>query len=206
MTIPAGLVRFNSLADVPCHWGRLGALGTRGLVGVFKLQLEAAFDEIWELCPYGRAEGILSLGAFVDRPVTPGDRHSTGTAFDLAGIFWHIHTPVLASHALTDPVRYLAVEASLRRHVAQSLDWWTNSDHHSHWHLDDREEARGFQKKSEADVKFVQAVVTHIFDRPVEIDGKWGPATEAAVQSWNGAPSFNDWLKVAAMAGWAKAV
>lgn len=177
------LVAFDHLAGVPVHWGYLGRTGSRKLMPAFLATLEQALSALWEACPYGRAEAIVSAGAYVPRPPTPGDRHSTGTAFDLVTIHWPGAPPLLAANALTDSRRYLATEAVLRRHVPQVLDWWQGADHHGHWHLDDRAEAAGWSPQSRSDVSFVQACLTHVLWRPVDIDGVLGPQTQAALRS-----------------------
>jgi hypothetical protein len=202
MARPTGLVKFGSLAGVDVHWGTMSKTGTRELMPTFLAELEAAFEEIWRWCPHGQADAIVSAGAFVDRDGGPGDRHAAGAAFDLVSIYWVGRPPLVASFAQKDPHRYLAVEASLRRHCAQVLDYWYNSAHQSHFHIDDREAARGFSTASRADVVFVQAVCKHILSRDVEIDGAWGSRTAAAVGDWMGL-GWLGWLENVAHLGWA---
>jgi len=146
--------------------------------------LEDALFSLWPLLPHGAPVGILSGGAYVDRPITPGDRHATGTAFDLSGFRWvGIAAPwELVRQWRDDPGGALAVEAHLRRTLPQVLGPWYDRAHRDHWHVDDREDARGFQARSGSDVRFLQASLIHVWGRkPGPVDGKLKLRTKAAV-------------------------
>lgn len=203
-----GLAPFQRLAGTTVHWGRLGRGGTRYLMPDFLGRLQAAFAELWEVSGLGPAEAIVSAGAYVDRPVKPGDRHAIGTAIDICEIHWTGQPPLVASRAPQDARRYLGAEAILRRQVPQILDWWTNADHHSHWHLDDRPDAEGVQLGHRADVLFLQAALVHLYERDIAIDGRMGPLTRSALRDAIGRPAdeldqegWREWLLSVARRG-----
>jgi hypothetical protein len=175
------LQRFETIAGVRCEYSGQG--GTRGTPGIralaprFLAQMERAIEGV--VARVGALEAIVSQGAYVPRPATPGDRHATGTAFDLCGLRFARAVPLDAAAAATD-VRYLAVEAILRCNIPQVLDFWYNAAHNDHWHCDDRTAAVGFSSRSPADVCYWQACLAYLWDEPLEIDGVWGPVTRGA--------------------------
>lgn len=175
------LVNFQRLAGVPVVWSSWGNFGERKLARPFLPVLEAVLADLWAHCPWGPPAEILSGGAYVDRPQLLGDRHAVGTAFDLSGLDWR---PTggprlrLGQAAKRSQARLLlACEAILRRTLPQVLGPWYDADHVSHWHVDDREDVRGFQPSSRADVQFVQAALTHVHGHGMPIDGAAGPVT-----------------------------
>jgi hypothetical protein len=173
------------LAGVPVHYGKWGRRPQRLLRADFKPMLESALEALWPLLPWGTPTGILSGGAYVPREKKPGDRHAIGTAFDLSGFsfadaagawFWELWHKHKAS-----PKEALAIEAVLRLHCPQVLGPWYNTAHEDHWHCDDRAGAAGFQARSKADVRFLQAALRHVWDlEPGSIDGDLGPKTLVA--------------------------
>jgi len=172
------VVGFSQLAGVDIRWGTWDRAGAREIDPNFKSVLDYALQALWDTCPWGKAKLILSQGARVDKP----GRHRGGTAFDLTGISW-ADQPIFVcrlTESADDWARYLAIEATLRRHVPQVLNWWEpRGRHRDHWHLDDRP-VSGFQPGSHSDVSFTQAAMAHLWGRPVSIDGRWGPETAAA--------------------------
>lgn len=179
------LVRFDRLIGIPVHWGHWGRTGVRKLRSDFLPALEGALSELRDACPpdWGELTGWLSGGAYVPPPHPP--RHSIGTAFDLSGMqfvgndgtrlweLWREHK--------AHPEQALAVEAILRLHLPQVLGPWCNKDHEDHHHVDDREDARGFQPQHPSDVRYLQACLSHVWRLDCGgIDGKLGPRTLAA--------------------------
>lgn len=172
------MIRIMDLAGVSVRWGTWDKIGSRKIRKDFKDVLEAALFKLWDMCPWGPPQRILSGGAYVDK----GGRHGRGTAFDLSGLMWP-DRPVFsciktASH--DDWGRYLAIEAGLRKGVPQVLNWWApDRKHKDHWHLDDRP-VQGFQANSFSDVAFLQASLTHLWGYELVIDGDFGPKTQHA--------------------------
>jgi Extensin-like protein C-terminus len=178
---------FEKLAGVPVHYDRLAApfgYGTRGKPmkfhsgHAFAATLEQCLQELWELCPLGRADVITSAGAWVEKP----GYHGHGRAFDLDGIFWVTKSFVTRYDGFEggDRTFYHAVEAVLRRHFGTVLDYHYNADHRDHFHLDDGT-AVDFQASSPSRVKFLQGALTYVHGWPLTVDGAYGPQTQEAV-------------------------
>lgn len=177
---------FSTLADVPVHYDRYRddthGYGTRGrpvtlhCTAAFEEKLDACFQELWDVCPFGEAEVIATAGAFVDKP----GAHGQGRAFDLDAIFWEEKTFVTRDYPRERPF-YLAVEAVLRKHFGTVLNYRYDPAHRDHFHIDDLSQ-RGFVKSHRSRVLFLQMALTHLFDTPVDIDGYWGPETEEAAR------------------------
>lgn len=185
MAVPADLVAFSRVADVPLYYARdpVARYGTRGKgPRICRLRrqtlgtLTACLDELWQVCPWGRAEVLTEAGCWVDKP----GRHGEGRAIDIDAIWWRSKGCMVARDAPLFPARYLAIEGTLRRYFGCVLGWWFNEAHHDHWHCDDGREV-GFNSTEQAEVKYVQSSLAHVWGRPVVIDGILGPKTLAAL-------------------------
>ncbi len=82
---------FRTITRIPVNYDRLNNdYGTRGIPYTFystnelEKKLDKCFGELWDLCPYGKAEIITSAGTYVNK----SGQHGRGRAFDLDGIFW----------------------------------------------------------------------------------------------------------------------
>jgi hypothetical protein len=206
------LVRFSEIAGVPVHWQRWGNTGSRLIDPGFLACISCALDELWRICPWGKAEAILSHGAFVDKP----GWHGIGKGFDLTGIRWPNGMEFVCglTNMTDDWNRYLGIEATLRRFIPQVLGWHEKSGRHRHhWHLDARPVA-GFQPRSHVDVTFAQDAMNRIWGEVLAVDGAWGPksrASESDIMYAIGGDGFSndqDWdlfLRITArMALWAR--
>ncbi len=177
---------FTHLAGVPVHYDRFQdprfTYGTRGKpltfhsTEAFEQTLAGFFHELWDVCPLGRAEVITSAGAYVDKPGS----HGLGRGFDIDGIFWADKTFVTL-HYPQDRQFYLGVEAVLRKHFGTVLNYEFNAAHRDHFHIDDLN-ATGFVAGHRSRVLFLQMMLTHLFNRPVGIDGKVGSETNGAAR------------------------
>ncbi|ANM30620.1 hypothetical protein ABI59_15135 [Acidobacteria bacterium Mor1] len=173
----------DNVAGAALHYARepIARYGSRGearsffMTRPFAAKLTDCFAELWQLCPLGRAEVVTSAGAFVHKP----GYHGLGRAFDIDGIFWEGRDFVTLDYPAR-PRIYLAIEAVLRRHFGTVLNYLYNSAHQDHLHIDDGTPV-DFYPESESRVLFVQASLTHLLEEPVQIDGRWGPQTSAAV-------------------------
>ena len=178
---------FTSLAGVPVRYDREnpGQYGTHGVpfrfhcVPGFTAKLEAFFEELWRVCPLGRAEVITSAGAYTNK----AGRHGMGRAFDIDAIFWAERTFVTLHDGFEgrDRAFYFGVECVLRKHFGQVLDYLYNAAHRDHFHVDDAEEV-GFREGSESTVGFLQATLRHVHGLRVGINGTWGPGTREATR------------------------
>jgi hypothetical protein len=175
---------FTHLSGAEVRYDRLSreSYGTRGratrfyTTPAFEEKLQAAFADLWDACPLGEAEVIASGGAFVEKP----GAHGRGRAFDLDALFWPERTFVALSYP-QDRRFYLAVEAVLRMHFGTVLSYHYNPAHRDHLHLDDLTPT-GFVPEHRSRVLFLQMALTHLFDRPVAIDGLVGPETRGAAR------------------------
>jgi peptidoglycan hydrolase-like protein with peptidoglycan-binding domain len=78
--------------------------------------------------------------------------------------------------------RYLAVTAVLELHIGCCLNYWQpDNRHRSHWHLDDHR-APGWSPEWRPSVRFLQALLTHVWGLPLKVDGDYGPRTQAAAR------------------------
>lgn len=171
---------------VPVHYDRRtpGDYGTRGVQATFhatsefEAKLDRCFEQLWELCPFGRAEVITSAGAYVDKP----GFHGSGRALDLDGIFWADKTFVTLFDGFQNRDRrlYLAVESVLRMHFGQVLNYDFNAAHRDHFHIDDV--APGFRQNSKTATFFVQNALSFVLGQSVGRDGVFGPQTARAVE------------------------
>jgi hypothetical protein len=171
---------FKHLAGVPVHYDRDRPqdYGTKGRQLTYEAQpdfidrLDSAFEELWTV--FGKADIILTAGAYVDKP----GWHGRGLAFDLDGILWPDKTMIAGSYP-NHPRLYLGIEAVLRRHMGTVLDWYYNKAHRDHWHMqwDGRQEFLGASSQT----YFLQAALTYVFGEVVAIDGVYGPHTRDAL-------------------------
>lgn len=186
---------FTSLAGAKVHYDRQNAsdYGTKGVALNFFAEedfinkLNKCFEELWKVCPLGRAELITSAGAFVNRPPVPGDNHALARAFDLDGIFWTSRKFITLHDGFKGGDRkfYFGVEAILKKHFGVVLDYEFNADHRDHFHLDDSRNV-DFDPGAISKVVFLQGALVHVMGLSVGssgIDGDFGTATRSALNT-----------------------
>jgi hypothetical protein len=194
------IVKFSEIAGAQIYYPPNGLKPRKvALEAAFHARLESMFADLWQRCPWGQAQWIGSLGCMV--PSTPGHdtgRHDSGEAFDLSDVIWDLPDlrgarggllriaagdpgPNPLSVPRIDLARYLAVEAVVRMHFQTALDWWFNTAHRDHWHIDCGNgeptwEGRGNQ------VRFLQAALRYVWGAEgLAIDGQFGPKTRTAL-------------------------
>lgn len=195
------LVAFKAIAGVPIHYARapVAPYGTIGrprtvrLDAVFKDQLETCLAQLWSVCPYGAPAALVSGGCYVKK----AGRHGEGVAIDIDAIWWASTgdladgepKPLITKNAPNDAVRYLGVEAVLRKHFGTVLNYWFGHGHEDHWHVDSGQ-PQGWTGKPptvHAETLFLQAALKHVHlctnrdGSELEIDGKLGAETLAAL-------------------------
>jgi len=172
---------------VPVHYDRRNELdyGTRGGGGFtffatssFESKLDACFAQIWELSPFGRAEVITTAGAWVPKP---NSFHNDGRALDLDGIFWRDKPFVTLHDGFQGGNRplYFAIEAIIRMHFGQVLNYNFNAAHRDHFHISDT--SPGFNRSSMTATFFLQNALTFVLGHPVGRDGIFGNETRGAL-------------------------
>jgi len=169
--------KFTSLTGVPVQYARLplAPYGTRGVKATwratpeFQAKIEAAFNELWTVCPLGEAELIVSAGFWVEKP----GMHGLGRATDLDSIWWKDRTFVTKAEWETGgKTFYLAVEAILHKHFGVVLNYSYNIAHHDHFHIDDTDPP-GFARTARSECNFAQAALNYVLDIPTLITGQY---------------------------------
>lgn len=173
----------------------------------FHAVLGACLKDLWQRCPWGRAEWLGSLGCYVaSTPDHDTGRHDIGEAVDISSLRWPTASvergsaepypaiPREIEIAATDPgpktgrgcARYLAVAAVFRLHFQTALDWWhPDGDgkfrHRDHWHIDAGRGAPTWEARKNQ-VRFLQAALRYVWGAEgLAIDGKLGAKTQAAI-------------------------
>lgn len=177
---------FRTLATAKVHYDRSTepgkGYGTRGQRWTFycttsvESKLRACFNDLWDMCPLGAANFILSAGTWVDKP----GAHGLGRAFDLDGILWDGKTFVALNYPF-EPRFYLSVESIFRKRFGTVLNYQYDHAHRDHLHIDDTSPV-GFSPSSRSRVLFLQMVLTHVYGMPVIVDGIVGPQTNGATR------------------------
>jgi len=186
------LVQFDHIAGVPIHYARspvapYGTIGKKRNVRLernFRLELAACLADLWITCPWGKPEALVSGGCYVEK----AGRHGEGRAIDIDAIWWKGHQPFITKQAPNDTIRYLAIEAILRKHFGTVLDFWFGHGHEDHFHVDNGQ-PQGWTGKPptlHAETLFLQSALrlVHGLDiGPTGIDGILGNATRNAFSS-----------------------
>jgi len=174
---------FTSLAEVPVYYDRFfdapyGSIGKPYKFyadDMFINQLNACFEELWSICPFGKAVIINSAGTYIDKT---GSYHNKGRAFDIDSIFWKNKSFVFSNFP-KEPSFYLGIEAIFKKHFGTVLTFLYNTAHKDHVHIDNGSSI--LFKKTKSTTLFIQAVIVHVFDISIAIDGIWGTETESAL-------------------------
>jgi hypothetical protein len=167
---------FKKLASVRMHYARppVATCGTTGRPHTFYCTdaifavLKPAFAELWEICPAGKSEAVVSAGAHVHMP----GQHGKGNAFDLDGLFWPTHSFVALRFAAY-PAFYLGVEAVLRRHFGTVLNHFYNAEQRDYLHVDSGTPVGLRRVRTIA--LFVQLMSKHALGVEIDVDGRLGP-------------------------------
>jgi hypothetical protein len=156
-------------------------------------QLSAWLGDYLELSGTARPDTVSTFGSWLDGEPDCDSWHDSGRAFDLARLItdgtvevscrydlWRGYTGAELERVRT---RYWALAASAHLHFASVLTYLYNTDHHNHIHLDNGtsgDELSSFNRRSRAQVQAVQGMLSYVWDRPVEITGRWDRATARA--------------------------
>jgi hypothetical protein len=187
------LITFNNIGGVPIHYARapVAQYGTRGkgprnvrLDQIFLAELTKCLEELWELCPWGRPNVLVSGGCYVVK----AGAHGFGRGIDIDAIWWENASSIPTYSLITfnaphDALCYIAVWAILNKHFGNVLGYWYNSAHEDHFHVDDMR-APGYRPASRAQLVFLQAALTYVYGFSTNgIDGIVGDATRAALKN-----------------------
>jgi len=118
---------------------------------------------------------ILTGGLYRDKP----GEHGKGNAIDVDGFWWSDDNKFLAKEAPTDWIKYLTVEASLRKVFGTVLNYDYNQAHQDHWHCDLGAGIAWRTVRSQA--LFAQRALNEIWNEKLKVDGKWGNLSKSAM-------------------------
>jgi hypothetical protein len=191
-------IKFSTIAETKIHYDRdrtqdYGTIGRPVQLFTernFHDDLEVCFQDLWGICPLGKANIITTAGTFV--PESEGF-HSVGQAFDLDGLFWDDREFVTYDDGFRggDKKFYFGVNAVLHKHFGVVLNYSYNALHQDHFHIDDSLPV-GFATNARSKVTFLQGALVHIMkisigtgSEPTEddIDGDYGPNTNRGVMA-----------------------
>ena len=185
------MTRHNRLAGLPLIYEVSGNRNAFWFEADFASRLETWLEDLSRLGL--RPARLWTYGAWTDGGGNCDSWHHAGRAFDLARIElaggrfvscrydqWRTQRGAALRLAQRE---YWAVAASLHRRFAYVVTYPYNADHHNHIHIDNARSGRGgsvFQPGSPTQVQAIQAISTHVWDRPVETTGRWDGATRSA--------------------------
>lgn len=181
-------IRIQSLAGVPIVYDRdpVSNYGTGGyrvrpyIEEGFSRTAEQAFAQIFQTIAatgLGQVSAVLTGG--IARSGHGATYHHKHRAFDLDGLVMASGRTWVANTYPDRRFEYLLIEACLRRHFGTVLTYDYSADQQTHLHFDDGEQV-GFQRHSKSRVLFLQNSLRYLFDRPVGVDGVYGPETQHA--------------------------
>lgn len=187
------LAGHDSLGDAPLIYEIDEQGRTFAFDGVF-------YDRLIDWLGFFRAEAgvevaeIRTYGSWTDGGLECTSWHDAGRAFDIAGLrdrgrdlvscrYDHWRTAPAAEQR-TAQRRYWAAAASLHHHFADVLTYLFDDRHLNHIHLDNGNtgpELSTFTGRSRVQIHAVQAICTHVWERPVPLDGAWEDPTRRVV-------------------------
>ena len=191
----ASLPRYGRLAGLPLVYEVDRRRSEFAIDEAFAGQLDAWLTELRELTGW-KLQQVRTYGSWTNGGSSCSSWHNAGRAFDLARLRMADERDVscrydlwrrTSGRELTEARRaYWAVAASAHRHFAYVLTYLYNAQHHNHIHLDNGRSGAGpssFSSRSPAQVQAVQGILTHLWDAPVEVTGRWDSVTRAATES-----------------------
>ena len=191
----SSLPRYARLADLPLVYEVNRRRSEFSVDEGFAGQLEAWLTDLRELTGWELRQ-LWTYGTWTDGGTACSSWHDAGRAFDLSRLRLADGSDVSCRYDLwrdgsgralaTARRTYWAVAASAHQHFAYVLTYLYNAQHHNHIHVDNGRsgaERSTFSSRSPAQVQAVQGVLTHLWERPVEITGRWDTATRQATRS-----------------------
>ena len=179
----------NQISGIKLHYARetqypYGSQGrpiTFSIESGFKNQLTQCFDELFSNCPLGKPNIITCAGIYTPSNSNSSSQHIFGKAFDIDAAFWN-NRVLITKKFLHNKDLYLGMESYLRLHFGIVLNYFYNTQHQDHWHIDNSVSV-DFRTSARSSTVYLQLVLTYIYENPVEIDGFWGPQTRNAIRN-----------------------
>jgi len=158
-------------------YGTSGRPATFQIERSFKNKLKSCFEETFSNCPLSKPNIITCAGIYVNKE---GSQHRFGRAFDFDAAFWNNYNLVTRNFH-HDRELYLGIESYLRVYFGIVLNYFYNNDHKDHWHIDNSRPV-DFNTNSRSSVLYVQLVLSYIYEKPVEVDGIYGPQSASILR------------------------
>lgn len=190
----SSLTRYEELAGLPLVYEVNRRRSAFAIDGGFAGQLEAWLSDLLELTGW-EADRLSTYGTWTDGGSACSSWHDAGRAFDLARLRLADGREVSCRYDRWRAARgrelaearraYWAVAASAHKHFAYVLTYLYNAQHHNHIHLDNGRSGADpstFSSRSPAQVQAVQGILTHLWDTPVDVTGRYDAATREAVE------------------------
>ena len=189
----ASLPRFGRLASLPLVYEVNRRRSEFAIEQGFAEQLAAWLADLTELTGWDLRQ-LWTYGTWTDGTDRCSSWHNAGRAFDLARLRLGDGQQVSCRYdqwrtgpdrtMATAQRRYWALAASAHKHFAYVLTYLYDDRHHNHIHLDNGRSGSAmssFSTRSPAQVQAVQGMLTHLWDSPVEITGRYDAATRGTV-------------------------
>lgn len=162
----------------------------------FAASLDASLRDHWSAAGWGVPAVLTTYGTWIDGSSEPSASwHHAGRAFDVGRVLGPGGTELVScrydlwggtggEREARAARAYWKLAATLHRDFAYVLTYLYDAAHHNHIHLDNGQsgaERSRFSRGSRVQVQAVQAMCTHVWDRPLSITGRWdGPTRDAA--------------------------
>ncbi len=187
----SALTRYATLADLPLVYEVNRRRSDFWFDPGFGDQLARWFTTFTATSKIAAPDQVWTYGSWIDGGTSCDSWHHAGRAFDLSRLRAGGATLVscrydqwrTADDLPTQRRRYWALAASLHRDFAYVLTYLYNAQHHNHIHVDNGRSGADLSvlsTRSVAQVQSVQAMLSYLWDTPVEITGSWDGATRDA--------------------------
>jgi hypothetical protein len=187
----SALTRHGTLAGLPLVYEVNQRRSDFWFDAGFHGQLERWFATFTATAGITAPDEVGTYGSWIDGGSRCDSWHHAGRAFDLSRLAADGTTLVScrydrwqhAADLVVQRRRYWALVASLHRDFAYVLTYLYDAQHHNHVHVDNGRSGPGLSElstRSGAQVQAVQAMLSYLWDQPVEITGSWDAATRAA--------------------------
>lgn len=163
----------------------------------FAAQLDSSFRSHWEASGAATPARLTTYGSWLSTADNPNvSWHHSGRAFDVGRVIAADGTVLVSCRydlwggsrgaAEARAARaYWKLAATLHRDFEHVLTYLFDSAHHNHMHVDNSVSGASqssFRRGSHNQVQALQAMCTHVWDRPVEITGRWNSDTRRALE------------------------
>lgn len=190
----AGLESYRHLADARLHYEITGRAVAFSMEPGFARRLDACLRSHWAAQGWETPARLTSYGTWIAADGQTDSWHHAGRAFDVGRVVAADGSELVSCRYDVWGARsgaakraaeraYWQLAASLHRDFAYVLTYLFDDAHHNHIHVDDGRSGAGrssFSRGMRLQVRAVQAMCGHVWDRDVPITGSWDAATRDA--------------------------